>query len=259
MARPQASGFATRPDVRARARTRTTKLRRLALAALVLAFVVPIVVLAFDSGTTSRPVSVPGADRLLPAGPPKPQVIALQGSLRLYLPIAETRVTAVGYRAVGEGALPLDPVGTQANAGVFNRLFNRLFGEEEGGIRYNLMGGGPGPETAGLDVGAPVGTDVYAPVDGTVVGLSDRIVDDRVFGVRIEIQPTGSPAVVVVVTNLAADEALTVGSTVAAARTPLGSIIDLSTVETSTLAEYTQDRGQYVHVEVRPAANLSLP
>ena len=259
MARPQASGFAARPDLRARARTRTTKLRRLALAAVALAFVVPIIVLAFDSGSTSRPVTVPRADRLLPAGPPSPQVIALQGGLRLYLPIAETRVTAVGYRAVGEGALGLDPVGTQANAGVFTRLFNRLFGEEEVGIRYNLMGGETGPETAGLDVGAPVGTEVYAPVDGTVVGISDRMVNDRVFGVRIEIQPTGSPALVVVLTNLAADEALTVGSTVAAARTPIGTVIDLSAVETSTLAEYTQDRGQYVHIEVRPAANLSLP
>jgi murein DD-endopeptidase MepM/ murein hydrolase activator NlpD len=259
MARPQASGFAARPDLRARARARTARLRKLALATLALAFVVPIVVLAFDSGSTSRPVSVPRADRLLPAGPPSPQVVALHGDLRLYLPINETRITAVGYHAVGDGALALDPVGAQANAGVFTRLFNRLFGEEEGGIRYNLMGGDTGPETAGLDVGAPVGTDVYAPVDGTVVGISDRIVDGEVFGVRIEIQPTGSPGLVVVLTNLDADEALTIGSTVAAARTELGSVVDLSAVETSSLAAYTQDLGQHVHIEVRPAANLPLP
>jgi hypothetical protein len=121
------------------------------------------------------------------------------------------------------------------------------------------MGGNGGPETAGLDVGAPVGTDVYAPVDGTLVGISDRIVNGRAFGVRIEFQPTGSPGLVVVLTNLSADDALTIGSTVAAARTKVGSVVDLSAVETSSLADYTQDHGQHVHMEVRPAANLSLP
>jgi hypothetical protein len=50
-----------------------------------------------------------------------------------------------------------------------------------------------------------------------------------------------------------------VGSTVAAARTKMGSVLDLSSVETSALADYTRDRGQHVHLEVRPAVNLSVP
>ena len=93
------------------------------------------------------------------------RVVALQGDLRLYLPIQEGRVTAVGYHAVGDGALALDPVGTQANAGVFTRLLRRLFGEDKGSIRFYLMGGSGGSETGGLDIGAPPGTDVYAPVE----------------------------------------------------------------------------------------------
>ena len=60
-------------------------------------------------------------------------------------------------------------------------------------------------------------------------------------------------------TNLDPDEALTVGSTVAAARTKVGTVADLSQVESSALARYTQDSGQHVQIEVRPASNLSLP
>jgi murein DD-endopeptidase MepM/ murein hydrolase activator NlpD len=259
MARPQAGSFPVHADVRERARTRARRLRRLVLAVLVAAIVIPVLVLALDSASPARPVPLPQADRAQPAGPPTPQVVAFQGELRLYLPIEQRRITAVGYHGVGDGALALDPVGTQANAGVLTRLLRRLFGEDKAGIRFNLMGGGGGSETAGLDIGARPGTDVYAPVDGTVVGISDHVVSGRRFGVRIDIQPSGSPGLVVSLRNLDPDAAISVGSTVAASRTKIGNVIDLSAVETSTLAEYTQDRGQHVHLEVRPAVNLSVP
>jgi hypothetical protein len=259
MARPQASGFATRTELRRRERLRFRRLRALALLGLAGAILVPILILVFDSAETTRSVPLPPAERLLPAGPPTPQVVAFQGSLRLYLPIAESRVTAIGYHSVGEGALALDPVGSQANAGLFTRLFNRFFGDEEVGIRYYLLGDGPGPDTAGLDIGAPVGTDVYAPVGGSVIGISEHVVSGGTYGVRIDIQPAGSPGLVVSLVNIRLDQALTVGSSVAASRTRLGSVIDLSRVETPALARYTQDLGQHVHIEVRPTANLSLP
>ena len=235
------------------------RLRRLVIAVFAAAILIPVLVLVFDSASPARPVPLPQADRLLPPGPPTPQVVAFQGDLRLYLPIEQSRITAVGYHSVGEDALALDPVGTQANAGVFTRLQRRLFGEDKAGIRYNLMGGSSGAETAGLDVGAPVGTDVYAPVDGTVLGITDYIVGGKQFGVRIDIQPSGSPGLVVSLRNLEPDPALSVGSTVAAARTKMGNVVDLSSVEASSLADYTQDRGQHVHVEVRPAVNLPVP
>jgi hypothetical protein len=262
MARPQAQGLAARTEqreLRERARIRSRRLRRLGLLALAVALVLPILVLVFDESETAAPVPLPPAERLLPGGPPAPQVVAFQGTLRLYLPIAQDKVTAVAYHAVGDGALALEPVGSQANAGVFTRLLRRLFGQEKGGIRYYLMGGGPGPDTAGLDVGAPVGTDVYAPVAGTVIGITDNVIAGRAYGIRIDIQPAGSPGLVVSVVNVELDEALSVGSAVVAARTRLGSVIDLATVQTAAIAAFTQDSGQHVHIEVRPAANFSLP
>jgi hypothetical protein len=169
------------------------------------------------------------------------------------------RVTAVGYHGVGGGALALEPVGTRANAGFLERVARRLFGTGDAGFLYYVIDGGAGADTGGLDVGAPVGTDVYAPVDGTVIAITDRIVDGRRFGVTIDLQPSGNPDLVVGVSNLAPDPALTVGSSVSAARTKIGRTIDLSRVEEAGLSKYTQDKGQHVHVEVHPAASLASP
>jgi murein DD-endopeptidase MepM/ murein hydrolase activator NlpD len=183
----------------------------------------------------------------------------MQDTLRIQLPINQSRVTAVGYHASGSTALPLQPVGSQANAGLFGRIVQRLFGQSGSGIRYYRLGGGVGPQTGGLDIGAPVQTDVYAPVDGTVIAISDQVVNGRAYGVRIDIQPSGDPDVVVTLMNLRPDPALTVGSRVSAGLTKIGRLIDLSSVEQAALARYTHDKGQHVHIEVHAASSLATP
>ena len=221
---------------------------------------VTLLLTAFGTGGADLAATGPApAKRLLPAGPPPPQVVALRGTLRIRLPVDEARVTAIGFHASGTEALALEPVGTQANAGLFDRLKDRLFGERGSGLRYYLLEGGAGAQTGGLDVGAPVGTDVYTPVNGTVIAVSDQIVNGKRFGARIDIQPSGNPGLVVTLSNLLADPALTVGTTVAASRTKIGRIVDLSSVEQAALARYTQDTGQHVHLEVHTAASLDVP
>ena len=77
-------------------------------------------------------------------------VIARASGVDLHLPIARSQITAVAFRAVDEpGAVALTPNG--------------------GGIAYDIAPseGRPGPETGSVDVGAPAGTPVYSPVDGT--------------------------------------------------------------------------------------------
>jgi hypothetical protein len=99
---------------------------------------------------------------------------------------------------------------------------------------------------------------VYAPVDGTVVGITDYFLNGAAQGVRIDIRPLSAPSVVVAVTRLEADPVLTVGSSVAAGSTRLGTVVDLSAQERMTLARYTQDAGNHVTLQVYPAAALTL-
>jgi hypothetical protein len=264
MATTEAPGFAARARQRQREEARAKARRARRTAALVVVAcgcLVALLLTAFGrGGETTVTITGPApASRLLPAGPPRPQIVAMQDSLRIQLPVNQSRVTAIGYHATGTQALPLEPVGTQANAGLAQRLFRRLFGSSGSEVRYFMLEGGVGAGTGGLDVGAPTNTDVYAPVDGSVIAITDNIVNGQVYGVRIDIQPSGSPGVVVTLWNLRPDPALTVGSTVSSAKTKVGRIIDLSEVERAGLARYTQDNGQHVHIEVHPATALTSP
>jgi murein DD-endopeptidase MepM/ murein hydrolase activator NlpD len=262
MAWPQAPGLATRSAQRERERARARRARRIA-ALVVVASVALVILLLTAFGTeateSSTPTGPAPAGRLLPSGPPQPQVVAMLDSLRIELPIAQGRVTAIGYHAAGPEALELEPVGEQKNAGLFTRVVDKLFRQASSGLEYYLLEGGVGSQTGGLDVGAPADTDVYAPVDGTVITISDQVVNGKVYGVRIDIQPSGNPGYVVTVSDLRPDPSLTVGTTVEAARSKIGRVVDLSPVESAGLARYTQDKGQHVHIEVRPAASLSSP
>ena len=264
MATTEAPGFAARARQRQRdeARAKARRARRTAaLVVVACGCLVALLLTAFGrGGETTVTITGPApASRLLPAGPPRPQIVATQDTLRIQLPVNQSRVTALGYHASGTLALPLEPVGTQANAGLAERLFRRLFGSSGSDVRYYMLEGGVGAGTGGLDVGAPVDTDVYAPVDGSVIAISDNVVNGEVYGVRIDIQPSGSPGVVVALSNLRADPALTVGSTVSTGTTKIGRVIDLSGVERAGLARYTQDNGQHVHIEVQPATALTSP
>ena len=224
-----------------------------------LAFLITLLLAAFGSSPASyRPATPASATALAPVGRPLPQVVALQGSLRIQLPIAQRAVTAIGYHGAGEGALPLEPVGRQANEGLFSRVFHEIFGGGRG-LAYYQLGGGEGSSTGGLDVGAPAGTDVYSPVDGTIVSMGDYVLNGKAYGNRIGIQPSGTPSVVVSLTHLRADASLTLGAPVSAGRSKVGVVVDFSGLERQALASHTQDAGNHVTLQVHTAATLSLP
>jgi hypothetical protein len=232
-----------------------------------LAFVGAVLVLtllltAFGS-VRSQPatttVAAPSSTLLAPAGPPRPQIVAVRGRLRIQLPVAQSRVTAIGYHGGSVGGLPLGPVGKRGNHGFLGRLVDRVFGPEQGELVWYQLEGGSGPRTSTLDVGAPAGTDVFAPVDGVITGMSDFVINRKTYGVRIDIQPASAPSLVLSIVRLEPDPVLTVGSTVVAAKTRLGTVLDLSEVEEHALAEFTQDVGNHVTLTVRPAPTLALP
>ena len=220
---------------------------------------VTLLLTAFGSGSSRPGPTAPApAHRLLPTGPPRPQIVATRDTLRIQMPVAQSRVTAIGYHGVDNGALELEPVGRRANEGVLGRLVRRIAGSGDSGIAYYQLGGS-GPASAVLDVGAAPGTDVYSPVDGTVVGITDFVISGRKLGSRIDIQPASAPSLVVSLTHLRSDPALTVGAAVTSATSKIGTILDFSRVERQALARYTQDAGNHVSVEVHPAATLAIP
>jgi hypothetical protein len=259
MSPPKARGRAVRPLPRHQQHeARRRRLAVLVVTAIVGAFTV--LVTAFGGADSSATRTTPAsASRLLPAGPPTPQVISRLGTLHLQLPVSQSRVTAIGYSGGAAGALALVPVGNQANEGLLKRLVHKAVGGGSGSARWYQLPGGHGPATSALDVGAPPGTDVYAPVDGTIVSLTKVVLNGRVYGRRIDIQPTLAPSLVVSVSRLKPDPSLAVGATLSATASKLGKVLDLSRVERQALARYTNDGGNHVLLEIHPAAMLQGP
>jgi hypothetical protein len=210
-------------------------------------------------GSTPQVAAPLGASRLLPAGPPILQAVAHIGSLSLELPVNQSRYTAIGYYRSADGALSLDPLGTQANQGLLRRLWHAIAGGSSGSPVWYALPGGQGASTSALEVGAPAGTDVYAPVSGTIVGIDKVILDGAAHGDEIEVQPTDAPSLVVSVSAIAPDPSLSVGATVTADASRLGEVLDLAPLETQALARYTDDAGNHVLIEVHPAATIDVP
>jgi hypothetical protein len=237
---------------------RERRLRRLAVL-IAIALVVLVTLLLSAFGGSGKPAAAPApasASRLLPAGPPQPEVIARVGTLHIQLPISQSRVTAIGYQGGSEGAIALAPVGAQANEGLLRRLVHSVVGGSSGSPRWYQLPGGVGPSSSAIDVGAESGTDVYSPVDGTIVAIDDVSLNDRAYGSRIDIQPTVAPSLVVSVSHVRVDPSLVVGSSLTAASSKLGSVVDFSHAERQALARYTNDTGNHVVVEVHPSATL---
>jgi hypothetical protein len=222
-------------------------------------FVVSLALTAFGRGTARGPTVFP-ATNLTAAHTdvqtrPFPEIVAVRGPVRLQLPISQRQVTAIGYHAADDGALALAPSGHQGNEGLIRRLIHSIFGGGGGSPTWYRLAG---DTTSALDVGAAVGANVYAPVNGTVVAITPYIVGGRQFGSRIDIQPQNAPSVVVSLTQLKVDPSLSVGTTVVSGARKLGTVADLARVERQALARYTNDAGNHVTVEIRPAASLVL-
>ena len=239
---------------------RERRLRRLAvLIAIAVVALVGLLLSAFGGSGSGPQAPVPAsAARLLPAGPPSPEIVARLGALHLQLPVSQSRVTAIGYQGGSPGALALSPLGTQANQGAIKRLVHAIFGSSAASPRWYQLPGGQGPGASSLQIGTLAGTDVYSPVDGTVLAIEDVVIDGRTLGSRIDVQPAAAPSLVVSVSHVRIDPALVIGSSLTAGATKLGSVVDFSQVQKQTLARYTNDSGNHVAVEVHPSATLGL-
>jgi murein DD-endopeptidase MepM/ murein hydrolase activator NlpD len=254
------SSRATARHVRPRRRRNRFSRRsgRLAVLGLVaLAVLIVLLVAAFSSSAPPFQQSLPKGSRANPNSPPSTMIVAREGTLNVQLPISQGAVTALGYHGTDGDSVPLEPIGRQANEGVLPAMVHWLFGGGSQGPTYYELGGA-GPGTGALDVGAAQGTDVYSPVDGTVVSIGTYVLDGKAYGNTLEIQPTEDASVVVVVTRLSADPSLTVGESVSAGLSKIGSVIDLSTVEKQTLASVSHDAGNHVTIEVDPAPSLPV-
>jgi len=241
---------------RARRRRAQHRARRLVVIGIVAALALVTLILTAFGSNSPETVATPVAPVAATGVPPEPQVLATVGNLQIKLPIAADAVTAIGFHGSDGDAMELSPVGRQVNEGLLARLWRRIAGSSQKGSVWFQLGGGPGTDVLG--VGAVPGTDVYSPVEGTVVSISDFVIDGKTFGSRIDVRPSASPSLIVTLSHLEPDPSLTVGSPVFASSSKLGTVVDVATVERQALGEHAGAGGNNVAIDVHPAAG-SVP
>ncbi len=198
------------------------------------------------------------ASQLVPSPPPRPLKLASRGPVILYVPIDRARITSILYHQMGGGdTLDLTPSGNLLDAGIIDRIERQIIGSTATGPDYFIASG----STASVDVGAGAGTQVYSPVNGTIVSITPMILNGAAWGAQLSIQPQSDPGVVVVVSHIFADPSLRIGQQVTASQEPtlLGTVADLSKVLKMELARYTADAGNHAHIELRPTPVLAIP
>ena len=179
--------------------------------------------------------------------------IAKAGEVQLMLPIFEEQITAIGYHPTDEeGVVSLVPNGHQANSSILGSLGGLSAREGPG---YFIMGeeSRVGPPTSSMDVGAPAGTIVFAPVDGTVAGIRAYNVQGKCPDTEIKIQPLHQSNMVVVMTHVGNLQA-TLGQPVKAGVTRIGSVRQLDGCVEQQLGRFTYDAGNHLHMQVESLA-----
>ena len=243
--------------LRANRRRAQARARWFALAVVVgVLGVATLLLTAFGDSTDDSALAPVPAPLPVNSVEPETQMLATVGNVRLQSPVAQGGVTAIGFHGSDEGALVLQPVGPQANEGLLARLWSRITGSSRRGPAWYQLERG---ELRTLDVGAVAGTDVYSPVDGTVVAIRDRIIAGSKVGSEIELRPTSAPSLVIAIENVLTDPALTVGANVAAGSSKLGRVVDIRRFEKQALARFAADGGNNVSIEVYPSASLGVP
>lgn len=203
-------------------------------------------VMGSNASDSAGPLASPVPSPDLGSGERPPElIIARAEGVEVHLPVDPERVTAAAFHPID------DPSGIALqSSGAMT-------------IHQADRGGRVGPETAGLDVGAPAGTTVYAPVDGVIASVSDYMVSGRIEGYEITITPSiAASGLVLRVTHLGdtdTGERPSVGMPVRAGVTALGVVHDFSGVVNQELSRFTSDAGNHVDMElVRTQAALIL-
>lgn len=255
-----------RPSSKTRRRARSRAHRRQASpypALTVAVSVIGVVLLVWmlTRGAPERPGAEPELRAVAVAAEPErtptPR-FAEVGAVELHLPVDPSAITALAFhQASGEkaqsmAALVPDMPAEEADP---EMLAERMAGAASsddvwGGACLRLWRSGRGgmPDTA-ADVGAEPGTDVFAPVTGTVVEVRPYLLYEKHEDIEIHIRPEGGDDLDVVLIHVA-DASVKNGDHVTGGVTRIAAVRKMSGLIELQLAGYTGDGGDHVHVQV---------
>jgi biotin carboxyl carrier protein len=192
-------------------------------------------------------------------------LVAEYGSLKIHSPISANNITEIEFhQASYNTALQLTPLVTIVDAQeVADRQGTNhtdpdaqpfgdvpLIAEAISTWRLDSVG----PEMSAVDVGSIAGTDVYAPVTGTVVKIRSYSLFGLIDDYEIHIQSPEHPELDIVMLHIE-DLTIKVGDTVTGGSTRIAKVRNIGDVIDNNLSNFTApgDPGNHCHVQVNDA------
>ncbi len=174
---------------------------------------------------------------------PQQVPLAQADGLKLMLPVYGREVTAIGFHpSADDGAVVLAPIGQQANGSSMASL-------PQGGPPYVMMSGGEDAAIKAMDVGAPAGTNVYAPVDGVITGIKSYQAGGQCPDIEISIQPQSQPMLTVALSHIDNPQ-VALGQPIRAGTTRIGTVRAMDGCLNQALGQYTYDNGNHLQMQV---------
>lgn len=234
---------------------RRKQIRRRRLGALVVVVTLSLVAVWFAYALPFAPPARVPVAAAQPTFAEKDQVdrrvvVATAGDVEILLPVAVASTTAIGFHPVDNPeSVAFEPVGERVGGGgLAQRLADVFAGSGE--LPYYLMegdGSEGSSQTAGLDVGAVPGAEVFSPVDGKVVSVRQMTVQGGNPDVEIQIQAADDPSLLLVVSHIARP-GVHAGETVTRGESLLGRVRAYPDSIEQQLSRYTSDAGDHVQM-----------
>jgi murein DD-endopeptidase MepM/ murein hydrolase activator NlpD len=196
---------------------------------------------------------------------PTPLIAEYQG-FEIHSPISANHITEIEFhQASYDTALRLTPLVTIVDAEEVAEKHgtkhvpidqqptgdNPLIAEAVSTWRLDSVG----DEMTSVDVGALAGTDVYAPVTGTVVKIRTYSLFGVIDDFEVHIQAPGHPELDIVLLHVE-NLSIKVGDKVQGGCTPIAKVRNIGDVIDNNLSNFTApgDPGNHCHVQINDAA-----
>jgi hypothetical protein len=230
------------------------KLRRAPIIVMWLAIAVAAAVLVSTGLPTGQGnAEAAGFGGVRPVGPPPIKSktfapFAQADGVTLHLP-QENPVGVMFHEAAHREAIAMAPYGICKRNGNPTRF--RPPDPPAPGRPYMVMAsrGRGTASTSAVDISAPAGSILYAPVSGTVVTVKAYWLYNTHADIRVEIEPDGAPGLRVIMIHLERVVNVAVGDRVTASVTPIGRprVLPFHS-QTDT---YTGTHDPHVHLEIK--------
>lgn len=229
---------------------------RFAAGLAVFCLIVAGIAIAINAGGSTAQVS----SRDLPVGSgPSPSAavaandsshpaFARLGDRNLLLPVKAGDATIIAYQPVTDsGAVQFSPIGEQANSNALVRFFRGIFAGAPS-VRYYFLPGEGSGATGAILVGAATGSEVRAPITGTVTAVKQYTLFGKYDDVQVDIRPDEMSGVTFSLLFIE-DPVVSIGEVVTAGKTALGKVRECPVELGKQLSVFTHDSGSHVFMQ----------